>query len=245
MLIWEKQLITLNKFTILCVLVFTITGCGSFKNIRPETITPNFQSTITVMSFNIRHGCGRESWGNTTSAFFRGCEKKYDEIVAAIRSADPDVVGLQEVNRGQAGIIAKALNMNYSYSTHNGSGYGSYWGNAVLSKFKLSDSRKISIGGSAGRNRSMVSATAIVNDLPIAFISVHTDHRLMDSRSIKRILNYTNTINIPAVLIGDFNMSPGSPHLEVLLTGTGFIDSAGPVPYGVMGTWDREVAPFV
>jgi endonuclease/exonuclease/phosphatase family metal-dependent hydrolase len=189
------------------------------------------------MTFNIRHGCGRENWGNTSSGFFKGCTKKYDPIIAAIRSVDPDVVGLQEISSGQAGLIAKALNMNYAYYSHNPSGYGSWWGNAVLSKFKILDAKKIEIGGSAGKNRSMISAIGLVNDTPVIFASVHTDHRLRDDRSIRRILNYLGSTTEPAVLIGDFNMSPQSPQANSLTDDTGLLDSAGSPGYGQMGTW--------
>ena len=32
---------------------------------------------------------------------------------------------------------AAALDMNYAYSPHNPSGYGRWWGNAVLTKFEI------------------------------------------------------------------------------------------------------------
>lgn len=226
------------RLLVLGALVLTATGCVSVKNIRSEAITPEFQPTLTVMTFNIRHGCGRDYWGETSGAFFRVCPKNYDDIIAAIRSADPDVVGLQEIGRGQARRLARALNMNYAYSNHNSSGYGSWWGNAVLSKFRLLESRKISIGGSAGRNRSMLSAIGEVNGRSIAFICVHADPRLTDNRSVQRIRDYTSSIDIPVILIGDFNMKPGSPKSNALLTGSGIIDTAGSPGYGEMGTWD-------
>lgn len=214
------------RFTTLSLLIFIMTGCSSVKNIRSEAITPRIQSSLTVMTFNIRHGCGRQNWGITASSFFRGCVKNYDEIIAAIKSVNPDVVGLQEVRRGQSRRIAEALDMNYTFSTHNGSGYGSSWGNAVLSKFKILESERIAIRGSAGRNRSMLSATVLVNETPIAFMSVHTDPRVYDSRSVNHILRHADRLSIPTVLLGDFNMTPPHPSLSLITEGAGFIDSA-------------------
>lgn len=225
------------RFLVIGALILAITGCVSVRNIRPVAITPDIQSTLTVMTLNIRHGCGRDYWGETSGGFFRVCPKKYNDIIAAIRSADPDVVGLQEISRGQARRIAKALDMNYAYSNHNSTGYGSWWGNAVLSKFKLLRSRKIAIGGSTGRNRSMLSAIGQVNDQSIAFICVHTDPRLKDNSSVEKILEYTSSIDLPLILFGDFNMKPGSSKANALLTGNGIIDSAGSPGYGEMGTW--------
>jgi len=225
------------RFIIFGILISLIASCSNVKNIRPEAITPNFQSTLTVMTFNIRHGCGREKSGDTSSQFFRGCNKKYDDIIAAIRSADPDVVGLQEVSNSQVRLIANALNMNYAYSNHNSSGYGGWWGNAVLSKLKLVESKRIAIGGSGSRNRSMVSAIGLVNGRSIAFMSIHTDHRLNDNRSIKKILKHVDSLTLPAILIGDFNMSPHTLRGYIVAEETDLIDSAGSLGYGGMGTW--------
>ena len=234
-----KQLKILTRFMAPYVLISIITGCSSVSNVRPDETTPNFQSTLTVMSFNIRRGCGREDLGSASRTFFASCTKNYDEIIAAIKSADPDVVGLQEVRPGQTEIIAKALDMNYSYSTHNGSGYGRDFGNAVLSKFKILESQSIGIGGSSGRNRSMVSATAIVNDMPIAFVSVHTDHRLHSYNSVNRILHSVDSRSVPIVLIGDFNMHPSDPRVSLLKESAGFIDSAREAEKQgqLLGTW--------
>ena len=238
MIIWIKPLKASINFFSLFALILTVTGCVSLNNIRPDAITPNFQSKLTVMTFNIRRGCGRDNWGSVNITFLKGCKKKTDAIIAAIKSADPDVVGLQEVNGGHVGTIAKALNMNYTYSSHAYS-RGRWWGNVVLTKFKILEAESIAIGGYDKRNRVMVSATARVNDKPITFASIHRDHRQIDSQSIKRVLDYVNSINSPIVLIGDFNMAPRSPNYQVLVTETGIVDSAGSVPYGVMGTWDR------
>ena len=207
------------------VLVLTITGCSNADfsgdevvNIRPEAITPNIQSKLKVMTFNI--AVGRNS----------------DEYIAAIKSADPDVIGLQEVRLGQAEIIAKALDMNYAYGLHSARHFGILWGNAVLSKFKILDSQKIWIGGNAS-DRNIVSAIALVNDQPIAFISIHTDHTVTDNSSLKKILNYTDSLEFPAVLIGDFNMVSSSPQSIFLAKESDFIDSAGYPMYGTLGTW--------
>ena len=65
--------------------------------------------------------------GNTSAAFFRSCPKKFDLIVSAIGSVNPDVIGLQEVSNDQAARIARSLYMNYVYSWHNSSGSYGVW----------------------------------------------------------------------------------------------------------------------
>ena len=129
--------------------------------------------------------------------------------------------------------------MNYVYSAHNSTGYGHWWGNAVLSRFQILESQTTAIGGSLGYNRSIVTAIALIKGTPTAFISVHTDHRLDDERSIKKILNYIDTNERPTVLIGDFNIRPLEPGISLITREAGFIDSAAPdIPDRKMGTWD-------
>lgn len=218
---WTKQLKILTRFIAPYVLVIIITGCSSVDfssdkvvNIRPEATTPNFQSKLKVMTFNIAQT------GNS------------DAVIAAIKSVNPDVIGLQEVISDKAATIAKALDMNYVHVFHSHQS----WGSALLTKFKILDFKKVAIGGLI-RNRNMVSAIALVNDQPIAFINIHTDTRLTDNRSLKKILNYTNSIKFPAVLIGDFNMVSSSPQALFLAKESDFIDSAGYIIRGSMGTW--------
>ena len=116
-------------FVIVAVNFFVLSGCSAFQNIRePESIEAS-STTITVMSFNIRHGCGLFFAGTTSGAFFRNCPKHLDAVAAAIRSVDPDIVGLQEVRTSQAGDLGEMLNMNYAYLPHNSGGYGSSWAN--------------------------------------------------------------------------------------------------------------------
>ena len=218
---------------ILCAL---LTACGP-RNLRSPSQTANFQDTLTVMSFNIRHGCGRKDWGNTSATFFRSCHSHIAEIAAAIRSADPDIVGLQEVNDGQASDIAKALNLNFIYHSHNPGGYGHWWGNAVLSKFAITDGQATGFGGMPRKNRSAVSATVVVNGKPMAAISVHPDHRQKDDRAMRTIAPLLTTLKMHAILIGDLNMLPDDPRLEHLVN-AGFSDTASAAPPDRrLGTW--------
>ena len=100
-------------------------GCSNFKNIRQPDSGATLKSNLTVMSFNIRHGCGIHDWCNTSRKFFKTCPKDLDVIAEAIQSVQPDVVGLQEVNESQAVELARAVNMDYTYFSHNVCGYGS------------------------------------------------------------------------------------------------------------------------
>lgn len=207
-----KQILKIVLMITVCTIF--LTGCSGFDNIREMDGTEKKKDTITVMAFNIRHGCGVKNWGNSSSNFFKTCEKNLNKIAEAIKSADPDIVGLQEVDQGQASKLAKILNMNYAFNTHNPSGYGSWWGNAILSKQIILDSTQISIGGILNRNRSIVSAKIKINGRDATVISVHTHHELNSSKSVRKIMNYVDTVPGPVILIGDFNMSPHDSRWE-------------------------------
>lgn len=222
-----------------------LAACTS-RNIRSAADTPNIQETLTVMAFNIRHGCGVENWGAASSSFFKGCTKRLDRVVSAIRSAAPDVVGLQEIDSAHVAELASALNLNYAYSAHNPSGYGRWWGNAVLTKFEILDSVTTSIGGSGSINRSIVTAIALINDHRTALVSVHTDHRLNSDNSIRSILHHVESLDLPAILIGDFNMTPLDSRVSLITERAGFIDTAAAVSTGQeMGTFAGHRVDYI
>ncbi len=214
----------LLAFVFLAVLF--LAGCSNFKNIRIPEIGVVSKPTITIMSFNIRHGCGNYQPPRTSSHFYKTCRKNLYAVAAAIQSADPDVVGLQEVDDFHASKLAKVLNMNYAYSSHNSEGYGSWWGNAILSKFPILDAERKAVGGYGQRNRSILTATADVNGQRMKFISIHTHHELNNDRSVRKIMNYVNAISEPVVFIGDFNMEPDDVRTKLITYKGYFIDTA-------------------
>jgi endonuclease/exonuclease/phosphatase family metal-dependent hydrolase len=195
--------------------------------------------TLTVMAFNIRHGCGRADFGNATEAFFDACRKHLDRVAAAIRSAAPDIVALQEVDTGQAPELARALGMRHTYAPHNPDGYGSDWGNAVLSRFPIVDRRVTAVGGVTGKNRSIVTAVLDAGGRRLAVASVHTHHQQGDDLALRRILDHAAGFSMPVLLVGDFNMVPYDPRLQVIAQ-AGYADTAAAAPPGrPLGTWDH------
>lgn len=205
-----KYLENIGSWLVLLIAILVLTGCGpQIGNLRKSDGSEVKKTEFTVMTFNIRHGCGIKQWGNTSGGFFRGCKKHLEDLAATINSVPSEVVGLQEVNDGQAKALAKMTNMNYTYSSHNPGGYAGSWGNAILSKFKILDSDLIRVGShTLAKNRSIVSATMKVNSRNIVFISVHTHDKLYTSYSVRRIMAYIDSLSGPVVLIGDFNMRP-------------------------------------
>jgi len=123
------------------VIFLILVGCvnspfSAIQNIRhDDNYGKDFEgSEITIMTFNIRAGGGTENL-DLSPKYVKATKDKLENLVAAIKSIDPDVVGLQEV-RGynQAKYFAEKLNMNFVYGAH---GASNWWGLTILSKFKI------------------------------------------------------------------------------------------------------------
>jgi exodeoxyribonuclease III len=103
------------------------------------------ESSLTVMSFNI--------WGGGANE-----EKPVDDTVAAIRAADPDIVGIQEtrlegpectarhcppLGPSVAEEIANALGFNVYEQTQSND---ALWANAILSRHEIGDATANDLG---------------------------------------------------------------------------------------------------
>ena len=212
----------------MCILSIALfLGCKNVNNIRKTTTDDSAVSPkiLTVMSYNIRVGYGGHDRGVDPYTLSMRKEN-LSPILTAIRSIDPDIIGLQEVRgSGQARRLAAALNMNYAYQGHaTGSSRPSWWGVAVLSKFQILKARGIQISSGRGNTKSALICHINIGGQRAAFFSIHKDKDLKSGSSFKVIMKAVKKIEGPVVLIGDLNMNPYDPRLE-LLRGR-FIDSA-------------------
>lgn len=201
-------------------------GCETTQNLRTGSPPPHITTAnpLTVMSFNIRLGLGQAD--PRGSIYHMNWGRELDGVIEAIRSVDPDIVGLQEV----AGIdqitkMAKALNMNYAFEWHDtGTNRDPWWGVGILSKFKILSSKGVQISSGAGNTKHIVIATVDAGDRSLMFISVHKDKDLYDGSSITNILANVKNTKIPVVLIGDFNIIPVDRRLDPITER--FLDTA-------------------
>ena len=102
----------------------------------PDKNTDYSAGYLKVMSYNIKH-LGSDS-------------DKLDELAAYIKEADPDILGLQEVddNTGRNGKvslakIAETLGYEYYHMAPNIDYDGGTYGNALLSKYPITDSEAV------------------------------------------------------------------------------------------------------
>lgn len=191
--------------------VLLLVGCGQFWNIRSTSVAVN-SGYLTVMSYNIRVGYGTKELG---ANIYELAKRPYlfPPIVDAIRSVDPDVVGLQEVaGFSQAERIAKSLNMNFAYIPHGLDDYGNWWGVAVLSKYRIVSAWGEQISpkreSPARSPRSVLVCKVDIGGVPVAFVSIHRDHELHSGNDVKAVMSAVAKVSGPVVLIGDLNFTP-------------------------------------
>jgi endonuclease/exonuclease/phosphatase family metal-dependent hydrolase len=174
--------------------------------------------SLTVMTFNIKHG-------KLSPTGVAG-------LAAVIRSAQPDVVGLQEVDRSwsrsgnvdQAAVLAQALglksffqpNLNCASADLSGDGFCQY-GNAILSRYPF-------VGGSF----RLYSLPTLPRAEPrgLARVAINVGGRIVDlfnahltyinslrPRQVEFINNLVRHDRRPFVLTGDFNARPFFPEM--------------------------------
>ena len=192
-------------------LLITFVAYAGIQNIRKIDSTEKglTSNNLKFMTFNIRVGVGIENPGMRLSKL-KSSKEKIEKIALAIKSIDPDVVALQEVKgSGQAKQLAKRLNLNYAYFSHQ-----KFWGLAMLSKHKIlkADSKKVCKGCkgkmSSGKTfkdpRIAIVSVIDINGSKITFINVHY-HLGVYEKQVKATMALLRGINGPVVLMGDLN----------------------------------------
>ncbi|MFV0590671.1 MAG: SGNH/GDSL hydrolase family protein [Draconibacterium sp.] len=182
--------------------------------------------TLKVMSYNIHYGIGMD--------------KKYDlmRIADVIKKENPDIVGLQEIRDSlMAAELGSLAGMSVVFGPSLGKMDG--YGDAVLSKFPFEWVNNFSIPSAS---KSRYQAMAVDIDLSakfkegtkVRFVNTHFDW-LKTLGSEEARLAAVDVIekgffegnNLPAVLTGDLNATPGSEPLKKLQTKGWVYESLG------------------
>lgn len=173
---------------------------------------------IRVMSFNIRHG--------------KGLDGKIDlkRIAAVIRGADPDIVGLQEVDRwhprsgfcDQPTKLAKLLGMHMAFAPSMRWGPVHY-GNILLSKFDILRHRIIRMSGLTERRCIQLAEVNIRGQL-VTVLNTHLGYMEREkAKQLPILRSVLAKVKQPAILMGDFNMGANDTRLRQL--GPGWLKS--------------------
>jgi len=171
---------------------------------------------VRVMTYNIHVGVGMD--------------KKLDlqRIADVINGQHPDLVGLQEVDRGvkrtegkdEIAELAKLTSMQFAYA-HNLDYQGGQYGVAILSRFPIrnTDHRKYENRREAER-RGMIRVEVDVNGRVINFVTTHLDYQYEDGRifETEQLLTFLTAVKEPLIVVGDFNDEPSGGAYKLFST---------------------------
>jgi endonuclease/exonuclease/phosphatase family metal-dependent hydrolase len=181
-----------------------------------------------VLTYNIHHGEAMDG------AF------DYERLAKVITDLDPDVVALQEVDRGTlraSGVdqpaLLEALTGMTAVFGHALIYEGGEYGEALLSRWPLDQVRSYHLPFEPDQEPRTALAALVMpdNGLPeFVLVGTHLDHtseatRLEQAQRINRVLPAAG--GPPIILAGDLNARPGSRPMNELLTER-WIDAIAP-----------------
>ncbi|MDH5598161.1 MAG: endonuclease/exonuclease/phosphatase family protein [Cyclobacteriaceae bacterium] len=196
------------KYITFVLLVISLQSTAQYTN--------DSSKYIKVLSFNILHGA-------TTQGNF-----DLDRIAKVINEANPDFVALQEVdfktNRAKNYDLATELGWRTKMVALFGRAMeydGGEYGEGILSKYSLIQSRNIALPFSPGNEPR--AALEVVVRLPsgdtIAVVGTHLDHLEDETDRIAQVKKINEVFlknKYPTLLVGDLNDVPGSTPIKIL-----------------------------
>jgi endonuclease/exonuclease/phosphatase family metal-dependent hydrolase len=209
-------------------------GCrtqGHPGDASTATATPASASSspiLRVLTYNLHHGEGVDG------------RLDLERIAAVIRSANPDLVALQEIDRRatRTGSVDQAA--EYIRLTQLQGWYGAAmpfqggeYGQALLARWPLLEPRVVRLPGTTSRE-PRIAVTAKV-EVPgfgmLRWTGLHLDATHADNDRWDQagaLLKEFGHDGLPTLLAGDFNATPDSRVMKRLLEpGAGWVDTAG------------------
>ncbi len=160
------------------------------------------------------------------------CGKNLSQVIEFLRTANADLIGLQEVvqdmdgSNNSAEIIAKELGYEYFFARTCTLAPSQIlpeiqkpveWGNAILSKFPFEETKAHILSDT--NIRIAVQADIKAGDKTIHFFSTHLIHTHQQASEIQE-LQAKNLVKIipvqDSVVVGDFNALPESNAIQII-----------------------------
>ena len=202
--------------TLLVVALLLLSHAASVSPCARVVAAPTARAKIrlTVMSYNIHVGIGMD--------------KKLDlaRIAEVIRRERPDLVGLQEVDRGvertgrrdQIAELARLTKMEYAFAP-NLQFQGGHYGVAVLSRHPVTEIDHRRYGHlRVAERRGFIRVAVRVGGRTVNFVTTHLDYQHADNRlyETKQLLAALADIRTPLIVAGDFNDEPSGASYKLM-----------------------------
>lgn len=197
--------------------------------VPPSPASPARTRTLRVMTYNVHVGVGMDKRNDLA------------RIAEVIRRERPDLVGLQEVDRGvertkrvdQIAELARMTGMEYAFAP-NLSYQGGWYGVAILSRHPiLSIDHRRFLHLREAERRGMLRVEVRVGGRAVSFVTTHLDYQHDDNRlyETRQLLGALGAVRGSLVVAGDFNDEPGGSSRRLMLTRfTDAWDAAGSGP---------------
>jgi endonuclease/exonuclease/phosphatase family metal-dependent hydrolase len=202
--------------SLFAILLIALPGAVMFSSPAARICAAPLPSskTLRVMTYNIHVGVGMD--------------KKLDlpRVAAVINAQNPDLVGLQEVDRGVTRTqrideiveLSKLTRMEYAFA-FNLHYQGGQYGVAILSRFPIraTDHRLYQNTREAER-RGFIRAEVLVDGRVLNFVTTHLDYQYEDGRlfEAQQLLRALKDVPGPLVIVGDFNDIPAGRAYQLM-----------------------------
>jgi len=161
---------------------------------------------LRVMTYNIHVGVGMDK------------QLDLDRIADVIKQQHPDLVGLQEVDRGvtrtkgidEIAELARLTGMQFAFA-HNLDYQGGQYGVAILSRLPIMKTdHRMYLNKREAERRGMLRVEVQLNGHTISLVTTHLDYQHEDGRVFEatQMLDFLKEQPGPLILVGDFNVEP-------------------------------------
>ncbi len=222
----------MKKIILICLLAFI--SCEDFSVLQKDqenmfffknnrTTESQFSSQLSIATFNIKFGFCQSC--DPFSGEIGGDYEQLDRIADLINSLDLDIVSLQEVGldydvtivQNQAEYIANKTNMNFAYgmdrALQNGNNLfvNGFWGNAILSKYEITDLENPTIRyiDYYNQNHSLKATIKLDEETEIILLNSHFASGSTNQEKNNQISEIKSLINQeikPYIFTGDLNI---------------------------------------
>lgn len=175
---------------------------------------------MRIMTFNIQHALN-----------FKTRKIDFELFIRSIKKYAPDLCGLNEVRgrgwmpsyKNQTGIIAKGLGYHGYFGRAVTLDFGNPFGNAVVSRYPFKSVETVKIPDPVKdedgyyETRCVIKAVQEYDGRDVMFLICHMGLNLGERKNaVEVICRLLDETNMPAVVMGDFNITPDGEELKPL-----------------------------